>query len=55
MVRAVIRRPPTAENRVPAQVNTYVWDLWWAKWHEYFGFPLSVSFHQALRTHMSEG
>jgi hypothetical protein len=29
-----------------------VWDLWWTKWHwdrffsEFFGFPLSVSFHR---------
>jgi hypothetical protein len=29
-----------------------MWDLWWAKWHwdkffsEYFGFPLSISFHR---------
>jgi hypothetical protein len=29
-----------------------MWDLWWTKWHwdrfvpEYFGFPLSVSFHR---------
>jgi hypothetical protein len=29
-----------------------MWDLWWTKWHldrflsEYFGFPLSISFHQ---------
>jgi hypothetical protein len=28
-----------------------MWDLWWTKWHwdrvfpQYFGFPLSVSFH----------
>ena len=28
-----------------------MWDLWWTKWHwervfpEYFGFPLSMSFH----------
>jgi hypothetical protein len=28
-----------------------MWDLWWTKWHwdrvfpEYFGFPLSISFH----------
>jgi hypothetical protein len=28
-----------------------MWDLWWKKWHwdrffaEYFGFPLSISFH----------
>jgi hypothetical protein len=30
-----------------------MWDLWWTKWHwdrffpEFFGFPLSVSFHCA--------
>jgi hypothetical protein len=29
-----------------------MWNLWWKKWHwdrfflEYFGFPLSVSFHR---------
>jgi hypothetical protein len=29
-----------------------MWDLWWTKWHwdrffpEYFGLPLSVSFHR---------
>jgi hypothetical protein len=29
-----------------------MWDLWWTKWHwdrffpEFFGFPLSVSFHR---------
>jgi hypothetical protein len=29
-----------------------MWDLWWTKWHwdrffpEYFGFLLSISFHQ---------
>jgi hypothetical protein len=28
-----------------------MWDLWWTKWHwdrffyEFFGFPLSISFH----------
>jgi hypothetical protein len=28
-----------------------MWDLWWTKWHwdrffpEYFGFPVSISFH----------
>jgi hypothetical protein len=33
-----------------------MWDLWWTKWHwdrffpEYFGFPLSVSFHQCSIT-----
>jgi hypothetical protein len=31
-----------------------MWDLWWTKWHwdrffsEYFGFPLSMSFHQDM-------
>jgi hypothetical protein len=29
-----------------------MWDLWWTKWHwhrffpEFFGFPLSISFHR---------
>jgi hypothetical protein len=33
-----------------------MWDLWWTNWHwdrffsEYFGFPLSVSFHQCSIT-----
>jgi hypothetical protein len=33
-----------------------VWDLWWTKWHwdrffpEFFGFPLSVSFHRCSIT-----
>jgi hypothetical protein len=33
-----------------------MWDLWWTKWHwdkffyEYFGFRLSVSFHQCSIT-----
>jgi hypothetical protein len=35
--------------------------LWWAKWHwdsffsEFFDFPPSVSFHRAVRTHISGG
>jgi hypothetical protein len=34
--------------------------LWWTKWHwnrffpEYFGFPLSVSFHQCSITQKNE-
>jgi hypothetical protein len=33
-----------------------MWDLWWTKWHwdrffsEYFGFPLSISFHRCCVT-----
>jgi hypothetical protein len=33
-----------------------MWGLWWTKWHwdrffpEYFGFPLSVSFHRCYIT-----
>jgi hypothetical protein len=33
-----------------------MWDLWWTKWHwdrffpEYFGFPLSISFHRCSIT-----
>jgi hypothetical protein len=33
-----------------------MWDLWWTKWHwdrffpEYFGFPLSLSFHRCSIT-----
>jgi hypothetical protein len=46
MAQAVSRRPPTAE----------LWDLWWTKWHwdrffpDYFGFPLSISFHRCSIT-----
>jgi hypothetical protein len=37
-----------------------MWDLWWRKWHwdrffpEYFGFPLSVSFHRCSITRKDE-
>jgi hypothetical protein len=37
-----------------------MWDLWWTKWHwdrvfpEYFGFPLSVSFHRCSITWKNE-
>ena len=33
-------------------LRSSMWDLWWTKWHwdrffsEYFGFPLSISFHR---------
>jgi hypothetical protein len=45
------RRPGFAPRSVQ-------WDLWWTKWHwdrflsEFFGFPLSISFHRGL--HFSE-
>jgi hypothetical protein len=37
-----------------------MWDLWWTKWHwdrffpEYFGFPLSISFHRCSSTWKNE-
>jgi hypothetical protein len=37
-----------------------MWDLWWTKWHgdrffpEYFGFPLSISFHRRSITREKE-
>jgi hypothetical protein len=37
-----------------------MWDLWWTKWHwdrffpEYFGFPLSISFHLCSITGKNE-
>jgi hypothetical protein len=37
-----------------------MWDLWWTKWHwdrfffQYFGFPLSVSFHRCYITRKNE-
>jgi hypothetical protein len=47
MAQAVSLPPFTAEYRVQS-----MWDLWSTKWHwdrffpEYFGFPLSISFHR---------
>jgi hypothetical protein len=55
MAQAVSRRPPTAEARARSWGQS-MWDLWWTKWHwdrflpEYFGFPLSVSFHRCSIT-----
>jgi hypothetical protein len=37
-----------------------MWDLWWTYWHwdkffpEYFGFPLSISFHRSSITQKNE-
>jgi hypothetical protein len=37
-----------------------MWVLWWTKWHrdrffpEYFGFPLSISFHRYSITRKNE-
>jgi hypothetical protein len=50
VAQAVGRGPVTTEVRVHARMS--MWDLWWTKWHwerfffEFFGFPLSVSFHR---------
>jgi hypothetical protein len=55
MGQAASRRPPTADARVRSRGQS-MWDLWWTKWHwdrlfsEYFGFPLSVSFHRCSIT-----
>jgi hypothetical protein len=44
------RYPPAVEARVRSRGQS-MWDLWWKKWQwdrflsEYFGFPMSVSFH----------
>jgi hypothetical protein len=55
MAQSVSRWPPTAEARVLSRVQ-FMWDLLWTKWHwdtffpEYFGFPLSISFHRRCIT-----
>jgi hypothetical protein len=57
MAQAVSSRPLTAQARVQSRV---MWDLWWTKWHwdrflpEYFGFPLSISFHLCSITRKNE-
>jgi hypothetical protein len=59
MAQAVSRRPLTAEARVRSRGQS-MWDLWWTKWHwdrfypEYFGFPLSLSFHRCSITRKNE-
>jgi hypothetical protein len=41
----------TTHNK-SASSGEFMWDLWWTNWHwdmffsEYFGFPLSISFHR---------
>jgi hypothetical protein len=53
-------RKPGSPPRRPGFDPGSVWDLWWTKWHwdrffpEYFGFPLSVSFHRCSITWKSE-
>jgi hypothetical protein len=38
-----------------------MWDLWWTKWHwdkflsNFFGFPLSISFHRCSPKLISSG
>jgi hypothetical protein len=51
MTQAVSRRRLTAEARVYPPVQS-MWYSWWKNWHwdrflsEFFGFPLSLSFHR---------
>ena len=47
-----LRRLVAGLSGGPASIlGQSMWDLWWTKWHrdrffsEYFGFPLSISFH----------
>jgi hypothetical protein len=59
MAQVVSRRPPIPESRVRSRGQS-MWDLWWTKCHwdrflpEYFGFPLSVSFHRCSITRKNE-
>jgi hypothetical protein len=47
--RLVAGLSPRSPVSLPGQS---MWDLWWTKWHwdrlfsEFFGFPLSISFHR---------
>jgi hypothetical protein len=47
----IIPSAPT-EILLPSRPGQSMWDLWWTKWHwamffsEFFGFPLSISFHR---------
>jgi hypothetical protein len=42
-------KKPGQAKKIPGRS---MWNLWWTKWHcdrsfsEYFGFPLSISFHR---------
>jgi hypothetical protein len=45
--------PPASHRGGPGSIpGQSMWDLWWTKWHwdrfspEFFGFPLSISFHR---------
>jgi hypothetical protein len=64
-VRFVLGRPcngsdgysPASHRGGPGSIpGQSMWDLWWTKWHwdrffsEYFGFPLSISFHRCSIT-----
>jgi hypothetical protein len=55
MAQAVSRRSPRGGlGSIPGQ------SMWWTKWHwdrffpEYFGFPLSISFHRCSITWKNE-
>jgi hypothetical protein len=55
--RLVAGLSPAGPGSIPGQ---YMWDFWWTKWHwnrffpEYFGVPLSVSFHRFSITRKNE-
>jgi type VI protein secretion system component VasA len=60
--RAVLRRlfAGISQRRPGFDPGQSLWDLWWTKWHwdrffpEYFGFPLSISFHRCSITRKNE-
>jgi hypothetical protein len=49
-----------SQRRLGFDPGQSIWDLWWTKWHwdrffpEYFGFPLSISFHLCSITRKNE-
>jgi hypothetical protein len=54
-------KSPTSHRGGPGSIpGQSMWDLWWTKWHwdrflpEYFGFPLSLSFHRCSITRKKE-
>jgi hypothetical protein len=47
----LLHLPSFVHSGICTGLGQSTWDLWWTKWHwdrsfsEFFGFPLSVSFH----------
>ena len=56
-IRIIVNPVNGGPGSIPGQS---MWDLWWTKWQwdrfflEYFGFPLSISFHRCSNTWKSE-